>query len=278
MFAYVVISLNEELNIFDCIKSLKDFGAKVIYLLDGGSSDKTVSIAKNLGCKVVLMPGSSISARRAYALDSIDCDYIFFVDADQRLSNNFSENNLLGYFERQNKLAGIQLRLQAHESTAGYWAKGFSERLKMITGIPGRRLVIGTPCVFSKNLTQGIGYEKKLTGPCDDTLFCSKLTAAGYDLLAVKESANEVVRGTFGGTIKKAFWYGMGDAEYIRFATQNRLRHVYHVLIRGMVIFPLKTIFSSFCLTPFFLIFGIARSMGLIYAIFRKVNMSQTSS
>lgn len=278
MFAYVVVALNEEPNIFDCISSIKSFGAANIYLLDGGSSDKTVLIAQDMGCKTIIIPGSSISIRRGHALDSIDCEYLFFVDADQRLSNEFTESELLTYFDKTKNLAGIQLKLEADESTKGYWAKGFSQRLKMITATPGRRMVIGTPCIFKKKITQEIGYDKNLTGPSDDTLFCSKLVSAGYCLLAVEEGAYEIVRGTFRSTLKKAFWYGMGDAEYIRHDKKNRLRHLYHVYIRGIVIYPFRALSEAIYLTPFFFIFGITRGAGLIYATFTKGDLSKTRS
>lgn len=278
MFSYVIVALNEESNIFDCIQSIKAFGGADIYLLDGGSIDKTVSIAQDLGCKTIILPGSSISIRRGYALDNIDCKYLFFVDADHRLSSEYAENELLKYFDKNEKLAGIQLRLDAHKSTKGYWAKGFSERLRMITATPGGRVVIGTPCIFRKKITQQIGYDKNLTGPSDDTLFCSKLIAAGYSLLAVKECAYELVRGTFRGTLKKAFWYGMGDAEYIEHDKKNRSRHLYHVYIRGIVIYPFRVLCKAFHLTPFFLIFGVVRGLGLLWGTFNRGDLSKTRS
>lgn len=278
MFAYIVIAWNEELNIRDCINSIKALTSSEIYLLDGGSTDKTTAIAAQLGCKVISMPGSSISERRGFALKNIACEYIFFVDADQRLAKKYTEEQLLAHFNSIKNLAGIQLRLEGCPSTVGYWANGFSERLKMITATPGGRSVIGTPCIFNKNLASHIEYEKNLTGPSDDTLYCSRLISAGYQLRAVEQGAYEVVRSSFKGTLKKAFWYGMGDAEYIRYDKENRLKHLYHVYVRGIIIYPMLTFNRKIHLAPFFLIFGVTRGAGLIYSAISKKDLSKTKS
>lgn len=278
MMSCAIISLNEESNISDCIQSIRDFGIENVFLLDGGSKDKTVSIAKGMGCVVIEMPGSSISSRRGYALEQIDAEFLLFVDADQRLCGDSSIEDLLHNFKSTSKLAGIQLRLKADPSTKGYWALGFSERLNLITGKPGRRAVIGTPCIFKKSITREVRYNVNLTGPSDDTLFCSSLIRAGYVLEAVQQVAYELVRATFRGTLKKAFWYGMGDAEYIRFDRENLTRHLYHVYVRGILIYPSLILFKKFYLTPFFIIFGVTRGVGLIYGAIWRVNLSNASS
>ena len=47
----IILTKNEELNISDCINSIKDL-AKRIIVIDSFSSDKTVQIAKELGAEV----------------------------------------------------------------------------------------------------------------------------------------------------------------------------------------------------------------------------------
>lgn len=207
-------------------------------------------------------------------------EYICFIDADQRLvgpREGFVER-LIKYFENENELAGVQFSLSADESCVGYWAKGFAKRLEMITGQNGPRKVIGTPCVFRLSFAKKVGYDESLTGPSDDTLFCSKLIDSGFTLRAITEKASERVRANLRGTIRKAFWYGRGDAEYIRFNVNSRGNHLYHVLIRGPIIIPIVVAVEKFSMLPFFLILGFVRAAGLLYGYLTKRDLTKTSS
>lgn len=280
MIEYFIIALNEEFNISGCIDSIKSVGGEKITILDGGSVDLTRDIAVRNGCKVVALPESSISFRRARAINMAQSEYVCFVDADQRLTwtgEGFAET-IIKYFENESYLAGVQFSLSANESCVGYWARGFAKRLEMITGQQGLRKVIGTPCVFRLSFAKKVGYDESLTGPSDDTLFCSKLVESGFTLRAITEKASELVRASFRGTIRKAFWYGCGDAEYIRFNSKNRRNHLFHVLIRGPIIFPIRVAVEKATMVPFFLIFGFVRAAGLLYGYLTIRDLTKTSS
>ena len=49
----IILTFNEEKHIARCIKSLSTFTDKV-FIVDSGSTDKTIEIAKNLGAKVIV--------------------------------------------------------------------------------------------------------------------------------------------------------------------------------------------------------------------------------
>lgn len=280
MIEYFILTLNEESNILGCIDSIKSVGGKKITILDGGSIDSTRDVAVKNGTKFTSLPETSISFRRGFAINNADSKYICFVDADQRLNKleDGGIERIIRYFEKENNLAGIQFSLSADVSCSGYWANGFAKRLHMITGQQGLRKVIGTPCVFRLDFARKVGYEKNLTGPSDDTLFCSKLIDNGFTLRAIAENASELVRANFRGTIKKAFWYGLGDAEFIRFNENKRRNHLFHVLIRGPIIYPVIVSTQNPLLIPFFLIFGFVRAIGLIYGSTKKLDLTKTSS
>jgi glycosyltransferase involved in cell wall biosynthesis len=280
MIEYFILTFNEEENIAHCVGSLKKIGALKITILDGGSQDSTVLIAKECGCNVLSLPETSISFRRNKAFEICKSEYLCFVDADQRLNSidvNF-ESKITEYFLKDPKLAGLQLRLKAAKGMRGYWAKGFAERHNLITGAPGFKIVIGTPSVFRLNLARNAIYEKTLTGPSDDTLFCVRLIDQGLRLISIAESAEEIVRGNFKGTIKKAFWYGLGDAEFIRFNKSTIMRHLFHVLIRGLVIYPSSMFFIKPYMVPFFIIFGLTRVAGLIFGFIVRPDLTNMTS
>ena len=48
----IVLTLNEELNILDCLKSISLFDRVIV--LDSGSSDSTISLSRELGAEVYI--------------------------------------------------------------------------------------------------------------------------------------------------------------------------------------------------------------------------------
>ena len=77
------LTLNEEKNIENCINSIKNFVDRMI-VLDGSSTDNTVSLAKKLGSEVIVSNDSYLS-RVNYALKQLDFQttWVLFIDADE---------------------------------------------------------------------------------------------------------------------------------------------------------------------------------------------------
>ncbi len=81
----IVITRNEQANIADCLSSL-DFADEVV-VLDSGSTDDTVAIARSLGAQVSLAtdwPG--FGAQKNRALDLAGGDWVLSIDADERVT------------------------------------------------------------------------------------------------------------------------------------------------------------------------------------------------
>ena len=81
----IVITKNEESNIEACLESIA-FADEVI-VVDSGSVDSTVELAKNLGAKVVETenwPGFGPQKNRALAFAT--GDWVLSIDADERVS------------------------------------------------------------------------------------------------------------------------------------------------------------------------------------------------
>ncbi|MBC7795125.1 MAG: glycosyltransferase family 2 protein [Clostridia bacterium] len=85
--AIVVLTYNEELNLPDCLASLKALDAHVT-VVDSGSTDNTVTIAKNWGATVISHPFENYAKQRNWAQEnlSVKPDWIFHIDADERLT------------------------------------------------------------------------------------------------------------------------------------------------------------------------------------------------
>lgn len=82
----VILTLNEELNIRRCLDSVAWAGQVIV--VDSGSTDQTIAVARSLGAEVVEQPWLGFSAQREFALrlPQISHNWVYFVDADQWIS------------------------------------------------------------------------------------------------------------------------------------------------------------------------------------------------
>lgn len=85
----IVLTRNEEGNISDCLKTLS--GADEILVVDSGSTDRTVELAEQAGARVLHHPFENFSDQRNYAAAQARCEWILFIDADERVTPDLAE-------------------------------------------------------------------------------------------------------------------------------------------------------------------------------------------
>ncbi|KKU03294.1 MAG: glycosyltransferase [Candidatus Amesbacteria bacterium GW2011_GWB1_47_26] len=90
MLTGIVLTHNEEKNIARCLESLKFCDA--VLVVDSGSTDKTMSLAKKAGATVVNHPlDGNYAAQRNWALSQAKTPWVLFVDADEMVSVKLGE-------------------------------------------------------------------------------------------------------------------------------------------------------------------------------------------
>jgi glycosyltransferase involved in cell wall biosynthesis len=106
MLSLCMIVKNEEKNLAESLDSVKDVVDEMI-IVDTGSRDGTIKIAENYNAKIYQYEWTNnFSAARNFALGKATGDWIFYLDADERLDNNsiaeFSKLSntklLIGYY------------------------------------------------------------------------------------------------------------------------------------------------------------------------------------
>jgi hypothetical protein len=78
----VILTKNEEHNITACIESVR--WADKVVVFDSLSQDRTMEIAHELGAKVIQHPFHNYADQRNAALEAVESQWVFFVDADER--------------------------------------------------------------------------------------------------------------------------------------------------------------------------------------------------
>lgn len=81
--AAVVLTRDEERNIVDCLAGLAWADRRVV--LDSFSTDRTVALAREVGAEVLQHPFENYARQRNIALERVEADWMFFVDADERV-------------------------------------------------------------------------------------------------------------------------------------------------------------------------------------------------
>ncbi len=82
--AVVILTFNEEANIAQAVRSVLGW-ARQVFVFDSFSTDRTVEIARDLGCEVEQHAFVDYGKQRNAALDllPIRAEWIFFLDADE---------------------------------------------------------------------------------------------------------------------------------------------------------------------------------------------------
>ena len=113
-----VITLNEEENLSKCLDSIKSIAGEII-VVDSGSTDKTVEIAKKFGAKIFAREFDNYGAQKNFAVKKATKDWIFSIDADEvvtrKLAKEIKEviksNEFEGYtIPRKNFILGKFIR------------------------------------------------------------------------------------------------------------------------------------------------------------------------
>lgn len=85
----IILTKNNERIIENCLKSISF--AKEIIIVDSGSKDKTLDIAKKLRAKIFFSKSESFGFQRNLGIEKATMPWILFLDSDERVSANLKK-------------------------------------------------------------------------------------------------------------------------------------------------------------------------------------------
>ncbi|HWR58714.1 MAG TPA: glycosyltransferase family 2 protein [Thermodesulfovibrionales bacterium] len=84
-----IITRDEEKNLPDCLKSISF--ADDIVVIDSGSTDRTVEVAKEFGCRVFEEEWKGFGPQKNSAVEKCRHEWVLLIDADERASAEAGE-------------------------------------------------------------------------------------------------------------------------------------------------------------------------------------------
>ena len=114
-----VITFNEEENIAAALESLS--WADEIIVVDSESTDRTVEIARRYTDKIFIRPWPGYSAQKNFASDQARNDWVFSLDADERISDELASELARLDLDAESGFAGFEMPRQTYY--LGRWIK-----------------------------------------------------------------------------------------------------------------------------------------------------------
>jgi glycosyltransferase involved in cell wall biosynthesis len=200
----IIITKNEEHDLRDCLKSVT--WADEIIVLDSGSTDKTLEIAREYTSYVFTSPdwqGFGIQKNRALAYAS--CDWVLSLDADERVSDELrieiqhaisKENATIYSMPRLSSYCGKFIR------HSGWWPDYVARLFKrgsaaFSNDLVHERLVFDVPTTELTSPLLHITYKD-----LDEVI--AKINQ--YSTLGAKNSLQKGKRGSLPSALGHAFW------------------------------------------------------------------------
>ena len=108
----VTIALNEERNIVECLESVR--WADELIVVDSGSADRTVELAKKFPATVMEIPWKGYGATKNDALKHATGDWILWLDADERVTPELAAEIRAAVQENNGAFAGYSVARRAY--------------------------------------------------------------------------------------------------------------------------------------------------------------------
>ncbi len=182
MISFIIPTLNEEKVLAETLKLLKKATVTdyEIIVSDGGSTDQTVSIAKNYASKVAENTTGhrqTIAEGRNAGAAMAKGDYFVFMDADVHLPNiNAFILNILDDFNRNKDLVAVAVYFKVFKDEATFGDKMFFNTINMVYFIMNNVLHIGAAggdfqMMKAEAFRKVGGYDIRLAAGEDNDMF-----------------------------------------------------------------------------------------------------------
>lgn len=265
----VICVKNGAKTLNDCLISIEKNQPGEIIIIDDGSTDNTLDIARRYTKKIYSNDGKGLAYARQWGAEKATGKYIFYMDADAELTSHDTLSKMLEELKRNSWIA-IQSFIISPNKNQTYWERGENFFWEFRINKSGEKSILSTGnCLIYKDIVLKFKFDPYFQGATEDTDFFVRLYMAGYKFGTSPEIVFHHHKSSFQSFIKQKIWYGKGHA---------RLFWKYHNL--RILFAPLSLIIEPgwFCirfkkpeLIFYFVLWSVGYSIGFISEISKLI-------
>jgi glycosyltransferase involved in cell wall biosynthesis len=174
--SFIIPALNAEKTLRLCLEAIfrQTTGSDVfeVILLDNGSTDRTVEIAKEFGVKIIDAPGLTVAALRNLGARRAQGEILAYVDADCVIAPDWLEKALPFFNDPRVGAVGAPTLIPENATwvqRAWYLQRKGSDKAQEVEWLPTENLLVRKEAFEKIN-----GFDERLI-TCEDVDFCYRL-------------------------------------------------------------------------------------------------------
>lgn len=275
LVSIIIPTYNSGKTIAQCLESIQTQTHKSIetLIIDGGSTDNTLKIAENFGCKIFVLNGKERSPSINFGVKKSIGEYIYRVDSDVIIDSNLVKEAL--YKCEVEGYDAISV-FWSPDSTISFWAKV----RKLEKDCYKEELLYSGARFFRRDVFESIGgFDENLVAGEDYDLY-NRLAKMTFKIGIIESQELHIGEPkSIVDIIKKNYYYGK-TLNY--FITQNKMNGVKQLSpMRGPLLKNWKKFVTHPVLLIGFIVYEIliysSSIVGLVVSIIKK-ELSKTSS
>jgi glycosyltransferase involved in cell wall biosynthesis len=265
----VVCTKNEEARLEACLASIAANHPEEVLVVDGGSTDRTLEIARRFTDRVLTNAQSNLTLDRQRGIDAARHELIAMIDADHRLEPGDLDrlyDDLVRF-----DLDIVQSQLASYQNH-GFWDAAEEASWDLTHNIPGPKKMIGTaPAIYRRRVFERARFDDHITSAIDDTDFIYRLSKFPEIKIGIGTTRVRQLHFSDWSTYRKKFrWYGRGDGQFCIKNPERAPSMIYHLLVRYPIVYSLRGLRRGRPrAVPFFIAQGWLRFASLVATVAR---------
>jgi glycosyltransferase involved in cell wall biosynthesis len=256
-----ICTLNSGEYVKTCLETVIKNSPQEIIVIDGGSHDDSVEIARSFGAKIIKSE-KGLARQRQKGIMSTNLPYIAIVDADDRLTPDCLPTLLKEL--KENGFTAIQANVQSSENTT-YWQKAWGQYCSLNINKAGRTTMVGRPAIYVTEVIQKVGFDDFFLYGCEDTDLAYRFEKMGYPQGIGTGVTYRIHPTTLPICIDKWLRYGKDYARFVYKHPEKTLSIIWHITWN----IPFKRMFNSIVsgnaiYAPFYSLYGLFCTIGFI--------------
>ena len=223
-----ICTLNEQRNIRECILASERASPKEIIVIDGGSSDRTVEIARSLGILVLEAGAVGLAEQRRLGYLATEEPYVAFIDADDRLA----PGALSAQLDHLKSGGYSALQFMTRAATENTWIqRGWARYAEVSIVASADTNIVGRPAVFDRSSLILASASVNFRFGSEDTAMSQSFVQHGLRQGISSIVARRDFPSTYEESARKWRSYGRGYRQFVETFPERRYAITRHLLV-----------------------------------------------